>query len=241
MEALGVQPDDLPRPQLIGVLIVELMIGEGLERYAVAVLALSDQHREAPHAVTRGDQLSFLGQNQDRHGAVDDLLRVEDAGDKVVFLIDERGGQLGDIHAAAAQRQKLLALVGEISLHQLVGVVDDADRHDGVQAQMGAHEQRLGVAVADAAEPRVAAEVREVPLKLRPKGRIFNVVYLALEALLLVKEHHSAAARAEVRMIVRAEKDIQRDIAVRDRAEKAPHYAKNSSESVMGSMYFPSR
>lgn len=54
-----------------------------------------------------------------RHGAVDDLLRVEDAGDKVVFLIDERGGQLGDIHAAAAQRQKLLALVGEISLHQL--------------------------------------------------------------------------------------------------------------------------
>lgn len=42
-------------------------------------------------------------------------------------------------------------------------------------------------------------------------------------------------------MIVRAEEDIQRDIAVRDRAEKAPHYAKNSSESVMGSMYFPSR
>ena len=106
---------------------------------------------------------------------------------------------------------------------------------------MGAHEQRLRVAVADAAEPRVAAEVREVPLKLRPKGRIFNVVYLALEALLLVKEHHSAAARAEVRMIVRAEEDIQRDIAVRDRAEKAPHYAKNSSESVMGSTYLPSR
>jgi len=39
-------------------------------------------------------------------------------------------------------------------------------------------------------------------------------------------------------MIVRAEEDIQRDIAVRDRAEKAPHYAKNSSESAMGSMYF---
>ena len=33
------------------------------------------------------------------------------------------------------------------------------------------------------------------------------------------------------------EEDIQRDIAVRDRAEKAPHYAKNSSESVMGSMF----
>ena len=52
---------------------------------------------------------------------------------------------------------------------------------------------------------------------------------------------HSASSRSEVRMIVRAEEDIQRDIAVRDRAEKAPHYAKNSSESVMGSMYFPSR
>ena len=99
----------------------------------------------------------------------------------------------------------------------------------------------LRVAVADAAEPRVAAEVREVPLKLRPKGRIFNVVYLALEALLLVKEHHSAAARAEVRMIVRAEETSSATSRSETAPEKAPHYAKNSSESVMGSMYFPSR
>ena len=240
-KAARVQADDLAGSKLVGVLIVELVVGEGFKRDAVAVLALPDQHREASHAVSCCNELPLLGQKQDRHGAVDSLLRVENAGDKVILLIDERGGQLRDIHAAAAQRQKLLALVGEVVVHQLVGVVDDADRHDGVQAQMGAHEQRLRVAVADAAEPRVAAEVREVPLKLRPKGRIFNVVYLALEALLLVKEHHSAAARAEVRMIVRAEEDIQRDIAVRDRAEKAPHYAKNSSESVMGSMYFPSR
>ena len=192
-------------------------------------------------AVTRGDQLSFLGQNQDRHGAVDDLLRVEDAGDKVVFLIDERGGQLGDIHTSAAQREELLALFRKIVLHQLVGIVDDADRYDGVEAQMRAHEQRLGVAVADAAEARVTAEVRKVALELRPEGRVLNIMDLPLEALFPVKENHTTPACAEVGMVVRAEKDVQGNIAVGYRSEKAAHYAKNSSESVMGSMYLPSR
>ena len=42
-------------------------------------------------------------------------------------------------------------------------------------------------------------------------------------------------------MIVRAKEDVQGNIAVGYRSEKAAHYAKNSSESVMGSMYLPSR
>ena len=66
-------------------------------------------------------------------------------------------------------------------------------------------------------------------------------VDLPLEALFLVKENHTTPACAEVGMVVRAEKDVQGDIAVRYRAKKAAHYAKNSSESVMGSMYLPSR
>ena len=217
------------------------MVGEGLKRHAVAVLALTDEHGKAAHAVSRGDDLALFREDEDRHGAVDNLLGMEDAGGKVVLLVDERSGQLGDIHAAAAQREELLALFGEIVLHQLVGIVDDADRYDGVEAQMRAHEQRLGVAVADAAEARVTAEVRKVALELRPEGRVLNIMDLPLEALFLVKENHTTPACAEVGMVVRAEKDVQGDIAVRYRAKKAAHYAKNSSESVMGSMYLPSR
>lgn len=106
---------------------------------------------------------------------------------------------------------------------------------------MRAHEQRLGVAVADAAKARVTTEIRKIALELRPKGRVLNIMDLPLEALFLVKENHTTPACAEVGMVVRAEKDVQGDLAVRYPRQKAAHYAKNSSESVMGSMYLPSR
>ena len=217
------------------------MVGKGLKRHAVAVLALTDEHGKSAHAVSRGDDLSLFREDQDRHGAVDDLLGMENAGGEVVLLVDERGGQLGDIHTSAAQREELLALFRKIVLHQLVGIVDDTDRHDGVEAQMRAHEQRLGVAVADAAKARVTAEIRKVALELRPEGGVLNIMDLPLEALFPVKENHTTPACAEVGMIVRAKEDVQGNIAVGYRSEKAAHYAKNSSESVMGSMYLPSR
>ena len=63
---------------------------------------------------------------------------------------------------------------------------------------MGAHEQRLGVAVADAAEARVAAEVREVPLKLRPKGRILDVYKRQEKAVGVLRDY---GVQMEVRVL----------------------------------------
>ena len=60
---------------------------------------------------------------------------------------------------------------------------------------------------------------------------------LPLEALFLVKENHTTPACAEVGVIVRAEKHIQSHLAVGKRSKISAHYAKNSSESVMGSTY----
>ena len=41
-------------------------------------------------------------------------------------------------------------------------------------------------------------------------------------------------------MIVRAEEDVHHNVAVGDRAEETAHYAKNSPDRVIGSMYCPS-
>ena len=43
------------------------------------------------------------------HGAVDQLLRVADAGDEVALLIDEGGGQLGGVDLPGAHGHELVA------------------------------------------------------------------------------------------------------------------------------------
>ena len=71
-----------------------------------------------------------------------------------------------------------MSVVGEIGIDQLIDVVDDTHRADGVQAQMGAHQQRLGVGVADAAHADVALELMQRAFKFRAEGGVFNIVDL---------------------------------------------------------------
>ncbi len=63
------------------VLIAQLVVGEGLEGYAQAVVILSHQHGQPPQPVPGGDD-GVGGQQQDGAGAVDDLLGVADALDQ---------------------------------------------------------------------------------------------------------------------------------------------------------------
>ena len=102
---------------------------------------------------------------------------------------------------------------------------------------MRAHQQRLGVGVADAAHADVALELMQRTFKFRAEGGVFNIVDLPDEPGLRPVNHHAAPAGTQMGVVVRAEKHIQSHLAVGKRSEISAHYAKNSSESVMGSTY----
>ena len=159
LHAVRRDPDDLLGAQFIGGLIAQLLIGEGLKGDAAALLVLAHQDRETPQFVPGGDD-ALRRQQQDGGGAVDDILRVADALQQGVLLVDKRGGQLRGVDLAVAHGHELVAVVGEVRLYQLFGVVDDADGGDGVQSQVGPHQQGLGVCVADAADAAASVEVR---------------------------------------------------------------------------------
>ena len=223
LPAVGSDLYDLTGAQLVGILIAQLVIGKGLEGDAAALVVFADEYGQTAQPVTGGNDLAPLGEDEQGEGALDHLLGVENAGDQVILLVDEGGGQLGGVHPAGAHGHELVAVVGEIGLDQLVGVVDDAHRGDGIQTKVGPHQQGLGVGVTDAADTGAAVKVGQVPLELGAEGGVFDVVDLALKAVLLIEHDHAAPAGAQVGVVVHSEENIKGDVPLRDGAKKTSH------------------
>ena len=192
-------------------------------------LLLAHQHGQTAQPVTGGDDLALLRQNEQGERALDLLLSVENTADQIILLVDKGGGQLGGVDLARTHGHELVAVVGEIALDQLLRVVDDTHRSDGVQPQVGPHQQGLGVRVTDTADAAVAVELAQVLLELGAERGIFNGVDLALKSVLLVVDQHTAPAGAQVRVVVHSEEDIQGHVLVRHRAKKASHVSASLS------------
>ena len=73
---------------------------------------------------------------------------------------------------------------------------------------MRTNQNRLRIAVADTADTGVSAHFLGNPLKLGPERRIFDFVDLALKSNFRVYSGHTCPARAQMRMIVHAEKNV---------------------------------
>ena len=63
---------------------------------------------------------------------------------RVSFLADEGRHQLCLVHFAAAHGHKLMAVIGEAGVDQRFGIVDDAHKGNGIQAQVGPDQQGAG-------------------------------------------------------------------------------------------------
>ena len=214
LEAVSGDADDLTGAQLVGVVVVQLVVGKGLEGDTAAAVVLPHQDRQTAEPVPGGDDLTLLCKEQQGEGAIDLLLGVQDAGDQVILLVDEGSGQLGGVDLSGAHGHKLMAVVGKIPLDQLLGVVDDAHRGDGVQSQVGPYQQGLWVSVADAADAAAPVEIGQILLKLGAEGGVLNGVDLPLEPIFGVMDDHAAPPGAQVGVIVHSKEDIQGHILV---------------------------
>ena len=174
----------------------------------MAFFVLAQNDRQTAHTVTGGDKMAVLLQDKDIGSAVDDLLSEADTLFKRALLVNHSSDELIGVDPSAGHGVEMTAAEGQILADELIGVVDDADGTDGVDTQIGPDEQRLGIAVADAADCGVAGHLVENALKLGPERSVFNVVDLPLETDLCIIGCHAAPAGAEVGMVVSAEKDI---------------------------------
>ena len=201
--------------------VAEVDVGEILEGNAVrAVLSADGERRSAPSVAGGVD--AVLCQNQDGHGAVDALLHILQALLDGILLADESRHELGRVDPASAHLEKMGAAVLVDGADELVGIVDLADGRDGKAAEMGLHEQRLGVAVGNAADAEISLKLLDVPLELRAEGGILNVVNRAGEAVRPVYRH-TAALRSQMGMVIRSEEEIQNAARFRCYSKKSAH------------------
>ena len=110
-----------------------------------------------------------------------------------------------------------------VLVHQCIGIVDDADAGDGVDAHVAADHQGLGIGIGNAADAHITVELDQVLFELGTEGGVVNAVDLALEALALIVDNHTCPTGSQVGVVVHAEEDIILDVALCDCAEEAAH------------------
>ena len=210
---------DLARAEFADAFVTEVEVRKGFEGHAPRVRLFADHHGGASLGVARG--IDAVGrEQQDGHRPVDHALRVTDALGDGRTAVDQRRRQFGGVDASAAHFQKVRRAPVECLFDQFVGVVDAPDRGDGKIAQVRAHQQGLRLAVRDAADAEGAVHRLEIAFELRAEGCVFNVVDGAVEPVFAVNGHPPAPG-AEVRVVVRSEKQVEYAVFFRCNAEKA--------------------
>ena len=68
-------------------MVVQLVVGKGLEGDTAAAVVLPHQDRQTAEPVPGGDDLTLLCKEQQGEGAIDLLLGVQDAGDRSSFWL----------------------------------------------------------------------------------------------------------------------------------------------------------
>ena len=145
------------------------MVSKGFKGNTVAVLALTDQKRDSPQAIARGDDVTTIFDDQNRRRPLDHLLRKQQALGKVLFAIHQCRYQLGRVDRTARHGVEMTAAEGKIMIDKLIRVVDDTDDANGVHAEIGADDKRLRIAVADASDSGSTLHFQVILFKFGPK------------------------------------------------------------------------
>lgn len=88
---------------------------------------------------------------------------------------------------------------------------------------MRTNEQRLRVAIGNAADATGAFEGCEVFLEFGAERGVLHVVNLALEAAFLAEDDHTRALRSQVGVVINSEEHVQTHVSVRNCTEISAH------------------
>ena len=167
--------------------------------------------------------MAVVLQNQNGGRPLDQVLGKTNPFRKGALLIDQGGDQLIGVDLSPAHGIEMAAAEGQVLLQQGLRVVDDADGADGVGAQVGPDQQRLGVRIGNAADGAGALHLVQNAVEFGTEGRIFNIVNFPLETQLGIVGCHAAPAGTQVGMVVRAEEYVQNAVPLGDRAKETAH------------------
>jgi hypothetical protein len=106
---------------------------------------------------------------------------------------------------------------------ELLLVVDLANGDDPESAHVGAHNQGLGVGVADHADPETAMEAGQFRFELGAEIAVFDIVDGPLDAC-AVAHSHAAAPCSQVGMVVRTVVKVRNAVRCRCNPKQSAHF-----------------
>ena len=159
--------------------------------HRIAVVIFSNNNRCAAHAVARGIN-SIFGEQQNRGGSLNHLLRPGQAVHKICSLINQVGDQLGGIDLVAAHFRKMNP-GGAGFLLKGGRILNHTNGHNGVAAVPRIDEQGLVFVVADDANRGFAAHFFKVVIKFGAELGVSNVVNVVGEVSVIAQRRHTAA------------------------------------------------
>ena len=94
---------------------------------------------------------------------------------------------------------------------QFIHVIDLADRGDGIRTVVRTDDQGLRLKIGNAADAQVTPHMMNVVIEFGTERRVLNIVDGPVEALFPV-HRQTGAARSQVGVVIRAEKQIENAI-----------------------------
>ena len=157
-------------------------------------------------------------------GALDAVHGVGDAVLDGLLRVDERGDDFGRVVLAVAVFGEVDVVLLDRLPGQFLDVVELADGHDAVHAEVGRDQQRLVVHVADDADAALrAAEHLKLGAELGPEHLVGDIVDGTDDGTVGIGDGHAAADRAQMRMVIDPVEKVVHAVTVRDNAEKTAH------------------
>lgn len=146
LRSVGRDKIDFARPEFAHCLVSEVEIGKRFKGHAIGIPLFPERYGSASVLVAGGvDALG--GKHEDRHGAIDRVLRDAYAFGDGCAAVDERRRQFGRVDASAAHFKKMRFASRKRAFNEFVDVIDAPDRRDGEVPEVRAHEQRLRLVV----------------------------------------------------------------------------------------------
>ena len=106
VQLLRVEHANLSGAEFANRLVSEICIREALKRRTVCSVLVTDGNRRASEAVARCED-AFLRQHKHGDGTVNHLLRITDAVDNIILLVNQCGDELGRIDLAVAHNKEM--------------------------------------------------------------------------------------------------------------------------------------